>query len=384
MPHKSQMYTIIMFTMSRQSEWNSGIRNRNYFILQELLKRDDIARILAIEYLPITPKEKTKVFLERITRYHTFSMKALCKEQREKFSLCSLATTRDLIKNLSRMMNEKSAHSENEQLIVWSYFPLYIGYYNLFPKAIAVFDAVDDWSLHPAYRRHRQKIRQNYDKIEQTAKCIFTVSKDLRDRLFHKNPKVHWIPNGVDAEQFADLQSALISQSQANKKIRIGYIGTIQSRIDFDLMQKVVSLNPDKEFIFAGPIWKDAPVEKMSKFKNVIFTGRISYDNIYLYLADFSVAIIPHKQSAFTRSMNPMKMYEYLAAGLPVVSTCSIDGAEKFLYIADTASDFSLAIARAIGEDSDELKKERRLFACTNSWKSRADEMMEIITKLKT
>ena len=382
MSHKHKQYTIIMFTMSRQSEWRNGIRNRNYFILQELIKREDIAQVLAVEYLPITPKEKTKVFWERVTRYHTFSMKALCKEQKEKFFLCSLANTRDLTGNLARMMSEKLDINAHDQLIVWSYFPLYVGYYHSFPKAITVFDAVDDWSLHPAYRRHRQKIRQNYENLEQTADCIFTVSQDLRDRLFHKNPKAHWIPNGVDADRFAGLQNAPATEPQVNKKIRIGYIGTIQSRLDFDLMEKVVALNPDKEFIFVGPIWKDASVEKMSQFKNVIFTGRIAYDEIYQYLADFSVAIIPHKKTAFTNSMNPMKMYEYLVAGLPIVSTYSIDGGEKFLSVADTASDFSYAIARALNENTDELKKERRAFANLHSWKSRTDEMMEIITKL--
>ena len=138
-------------------------------------------------------------------------------------------------------------------------------------------------------------------------------------------------------------------------------------------------MNPDKEFIFIGPIWKDAQTEKLSHFNNVVFTGRVPHNNAAQYLADFSVAIVPHKQTAFTHSMNTMKVYEYLAAGLPVVSTCAMDGVEKFLMIAKTPGEFSSAIEQAMKENTQERIAERQAFARAHSWKSRVDAMMGII-----
>ncbi|EKE15361.1 MAG: hypothetical protein ACD_12C00048G0001, partial [uncultured bacterium] len=279
-----------------------------------------------------------------------------------------------------------------DNLILWSYFPVFIEYLGKLGEKLVVFDAVDNWTEHPSFSKLKERLRNNYKVIDEKADLIFTVSKELVE-LFQNKEKIHWIPNGIDAAHF-QKEAKIISRDITNiKKPIIGYIGIIQDRVDTDILEYIAKKNPDKSLVLIGQTWPiflrkfrkpTAEIQRLEKFPNVYFLGPKSYDEAPSYLQQFDLGIIPHKVDEFTRSMNPLKLYEYLACGLPVVTT-SVSGAEVFeniIYTAHHKEEFNEKISQALSEDSEELRRKRKEIIKIHSWDKRIEEMLNYIMPL--
>ncbi|MBI4359780.1 MAG: glycosyltransferase [Candidatus Jacksonbacteria bacterium] len=381
----SSSYRILMFSMSSYEEWKQGTRNRNYYILHELLKRPEIKKVIMVEYLPIQWRKKLRALWFVLLGIYKSNYQVIAKDYGGilysvdgKLKVYTSYRMGGLLSRLRRFTDTPLETGEKQ--IIWSYFPLYTGYlYNL-RKNMFVFDAVDDWRAHPAYHKYIKLLAKNYDDIAKKADYIFTVSQHLKQHLFSDNKNARWIPNGVDVENFAEAPS---QTKKTGKKIIVGYVGTIQSRVDFELVCFLAERHPDKQFVFVGPVWKDAEAHRISNCGNVILTGPVPHDELKHYLTTFDAAIIPHKVNPLTISMNPMKFYEYLAFGLPVVSTQKIVDDERLLYHAKNREEFSEHISRAIAENTPEFEDYRMAYASNNSWKNKVDEMMRVIKEMK-
>ena len=164
----------------------------------------------------------------------------------------------------------------------------------------------------------------------------------------------------------------------------IGYFGTVETRVDIDLIVKIAKQHKDKEIVICGPVWpvvKHEMHKKTKGLKNIHFTGRIKYEEAPSYINKFDVAIIPHKVTDFVKTMNPMKMYEYLACGKPVVSTpgAGIEMFKEHIYIEKDPQKFVDSISKAIETDSAEKQATRRNIVKKHSWQNRADKMTELL-----
>jgi len=132
----------------------------------------------------------------------------------------------------------------------------------------------------------------------------------------------------------------------------------------------------------AGPVWKKAKTDRLKKMPNVHFLGPISYHDLPELYNYFDIGIIPHQITKFTKSMNPLKMYEYLACGLPVVTTpvAGTDQFRKFIKVAETRTDFIAALKHYLADPGDQVEKEKRRQAVRgHSWQNRLDRMFKII-----
>lgn len=197
-----------------------------------------------------------------------------------------------------------------------------------------VFDAIDNWLKHPQMP-NTAEIKESYDFANKNAQLITTVSKDLT-KLFSENTNVHWIPNGVDIEHFKTAVNTLGS----NKRITVGYVGKIQDRLDYNLLEQCLRKCKKMNFLFIGPVLSgEKEIKKLKKrYTNINFVGDIKYEVLPDKMKQIDIAIIPHKVDSFTQSMNPLKLYEYLAAGKPVVTTdvAGVRNISKYVYICDT------------------------------------------------
>ena len=280
----------------------------------------------------------------------------------------------------------------NGNLVVWSYNPLYTGFFRAFGQRLDVFDTVDNWMTHSSHKHHKELLATNYKKISHEADVIFTVSENLVDfyKTFHRVKDVFHIPNGVDLDIFqkTTLEAKF---SEAFKKIphpRLGYLGSItQDRVDIDLIAYIAKNNPDKSVVLAGPVWKGLRHEVQRKLlwcHNVSMLGRIPYQQTPAVMDQFDVCLNPHQFSNFIRYTDPMKIYEYLALGKPVVSSAN-EGLEKYqdlIYLCSTRRDFHDKIKLALHEDDPHrLCSMRMQWASQNSYQSRVDQMIEIIFK---
>jgi len=389
-----------MFNMGTFFDWDHGIVNRNWNIMNALAKEDRIDKIVGVDFLPIGWKKAAAHYLKNIL-FEIKSAKIIygdlmsaCYQRTDKIfaytTVESVYSMKKVAKELRRV--EKILNLKN--IVFWSYNPMFVEFIDKLNEKIFVFDTVDNWAEHPGYTKMMRKSRllKNYQTIAEKADLIFTVSEELKDfyKQMNRTKDVHWIPNGVDYDHFNDPEKINRDNelSEFDKPI-IGYLGTIEDRIDFDLLTKIARAHRGKELVLCGPVWPVVEKElnkKIKDLKNVHLLGRIKFDDAPSYVNKFDVAIIPHKTNAFVNTMNPMKMYDYLACGKPIVATkgAGIEMFKDHIYITNDSDKFVDHIDQALKEDSPEKQTARRNAVREHSWKARADKMTELLfEKLK-
>ncbi|MFA5050613.1 MAG: glycosyltransferase [Patescibacteria group bacterium] len=412
---------IVMFNMSSFSEWEGGIVNRNYHIFNKLSQDENVKRIIAVDFLPFTFRRAVRNYLENIIRgpkgkiiwrdltsvlrkikstsgaeIYVFSTidSIFTRPNFLKKNLGGFSSHQIVIKKLNKILIKINKNqSEKTKRVIWSYFPMFIDYFNKIPADLTVFDAVDNWIEHPSFARYKKLLEKNYKIIAQKSDLIFTVADNLVE--FFKNlgrkKDVYWIANGVEPKHFAKEQSVLKNDPilMIPRPI-IGYIGTIQNRVDFNLLEYLAQQNPDKSFVLIGPLWPvflrklrrpTTEIKKLKKYKNIHLLGRRPYDLTPAYIKFFDVAINPHKLDEFIKYTDSLKVLEYLACGMPVVTTPP-SGVEKFshlLYIAADYQDFNKNIETALAENQPELKEKRLKRIIEEDWDNKLLEMMNIL-----
>lgn len=402
---------IVMFNMSAYTDWQHGIANRNMHILHTLLNDERVRKIVAVDYLPFTFKRTIRQWLQNvlggpsgqvISRSLFYKLTALSNFEidRTGYTFTKTNTTAASIQHklfvfssvqswrheteLYRRLNLELRRLNLKNIILWSYLPTFVGYFGVLGERLSVFDAVDNWLEHSAYIKIRDRLRVNYQTIRSQADLIFTTSQDLV-KFFDRPDSCFYIPNGVDYERLVAAPRLTGRDIASLPRPIIGYIGTIQEdRVDVDLINYLARVNPQKSFVLIGGIWPGIRPQieaKLRTLPNVYFLGRKSFLETPQYLREFDVAIIPHLQNEFNRHTNPMKLYEYLAAGKPVVATPGA-GLEEFrdlIYLAAKPEDFNQALIRALSENNEELSRLRRQRAERESWHTRVNLMLEKI-----
>jgi len=160
----------------------------------------------------------------------------------------------------------------------------------------------------------------------------------------------------------------------------IGYFGAIEEWLDLDLIRKIALAFPDSEIHLIGQDIISASCE-LRDLPSVRFLGEQPYQNLPYYLSTFSVCIIPFKISHLTLATDPVKLYEYLASGKPVVSTNlpELAEAKDLICISDNHEDFIENITSCLIDRDDIIRKRRIEFSMKNTWKDRSESIIRII-----
>lgn len=381
-------FDVIMFNMSNYSEWDEGVSNRNYHVLQELLTRPEIGKILAVDYLPLTFKRALRIFKEDlvlniaggqvIKRGLFFKLTKVS----EKLYVYTDTSFWWQPKNVLKNIKKAAINLHFGDFVVWSFFPFVGPYLKNLGQKLTVFEAVDNWLLHSSYTKQKNKLTAAYKIVKDEADLIFVVSENLLN-FFEDQPNVYWIPNGVDIKHYTK-KFPLINRDIADlKKPIIGYIGVIQEKVDLDLVEYLAQKNQDKSIVLVGPVWneQDTSRQKLEKYTNIYFLGYKKYSEAPMYIQQFDIGIIPHKQTGFASSTNPMKTYEYLACGLPVVASQNIgtENTKDMIAVAQNKEDFNLKIDELLKNNSAEDKLKRQEFVRRFSWHNTVNKMLDLI-----
>jgi glycosyltransferase involved in cell wall biosynthesis len=168
------------------------------------------------------------------------------------------------------------------------------------------------------------------------------------------------------------------------KKI-IGYTGSIEYRMDFRLVRKIAEYHQDKILFLIGPGYGEEYLKiKSEKMPNIIFAGERQINELPNYLQYFDCVIIPFKKNTLTKSIYPLKINEYLAAGKPVITTNFSEDIFSFrdvAYIVNDENEFLQAVDTAIEENNTDKKFDRIRIAEQNSWKVRVDQFWDILSR---
>lgn len=379
-----------MFNMSSFSEWEEGVSNRNFHVLQQLLQNDNVGKILAVDYLPLNFKRALRNYKENIFLH---LKRGEVIKQRPTYKLTKVSDKLYVYSDVSFFWRPKFTLANIKKIalelnfsdiVAWSFFPFAALYWQSLGQKLTVFEAVDNWLNHSSYEKYKDQLKEAYHLIENQADLIFTVSPNLVN-FFGDQPNVYWIPNGVDVKHY-NQKFTLINRDIADiSKPIIGYIGVIQDRVDLKLLEYLAKENPSKSIVLVGPVWneQDEAKKSLDAYENVYFLGYKAYQEAPMYIQQFDIGMIPHTKAEFSSSTNPMKMYEYLACGKPVVATqdAGTENVENMIAIAGSYSEFNNQINELLKNDSKELQQQRQDYVKKYSWISTVDKMMDLVTK---
>ena len=383
-------FDVIMFNMSGYSEWEEGVSNRNYHVLQQLLHNEQVGKILAVDYLPLNFKRALRNYKENIALNlktgKVVKRKLTSKVTKVSDKLYVYSDVNFWIRPNNTLNNIKKVALDLNfgDVVVWSFFPFVAPYLNTLGQKLTVFEAVDNWLNHSSYHKYKTRLTEAYNIIKDQADLIFTVSQNLV-HFFDDQPNVYWIPNGVDLKHYTQ-KFFLFNRDIADiPKPIIGYIGVIQNRVDLDLIRDLAKANPKKSIVLVGPVWseQDETKKSLDHLDNVYFLGYKSYKEAPMYIQQFDIGIIPHQAAEFSASTNPMKMYEYLACGKPVVATknSGTDNLQDMVAVANSHEDFDKKINDLLDSDDQAKQEERKEFVKKHSWMNTVNKMTDLINK---
>jgi glycosyltransferase involved in cell wall biosynthesis len=241
------------------------------------------------------------------------------------------------------------------------------------PGARLVYDAIDHLGVFPqSEKRLRGREREALARAER----VFAVSRGLQAEIAATRPDAIYLPNGVDASVFARTRG--VPPGPADRPVAV-YVGALARWFDFALLAAVARANPGWDFRLYGEALDGAWERSGSgRLPNVAFLGARANTEVPRLLAGANVAIIPFRVSPETAYVSPIKLYEYFAAGRPVVST-PMPEAEAFpeVRIAADAGAWPAALAAALAASRDPLFVRRlRAIARANDWSARGREAL--------
>lgn len=252
-------------------------------------------------------------------------------------------------------------------------------------ESATIYDITDDWTEFTQSKSLTRLIRQQDLELCRRADAVIVCSQKLYDLKRNLAQHLYLIPNGVDAQHYSKvLQGTNSSPDIASRwpKPVLGYTGTIHpDRVDMNLVEAVARKMPHASIVLVGPVLLATQyVSRFKSLKNVFFTGPVPYSRLPDYMSAFDVCITPHCMTPFTESLNPIKLWEYLASGKPVVSTnvAGFRDYPRLVNLADDADSFVAAVQNALHEDP-ALQEERRAEARQHSWESRVDAVEAVI-----
>lgn len=223
-------------------------------------------------------------------------------------------------------------------------------------------------------------------KILEQSDLVICTSKQLYKEKSIHNKNTYFIPNAADLDHCSsalDDDLSIHSSLSGIKKPIIGYFGNIERRIDFNLLQNVALQNPEKNFVFVGPVDNNYVPPNFRKLSNVFFLGTVTYMDMPAVLKGFDVSIIPFKKDEVSATIFPLKLFEYLGAGRPVVSTDFnsdlVDYTDDTVIYCQNDLEFSQALDISLKLDLPEHKKRRLLVASENTWDKRLSELSGLI-----
>lgn len=241
-----------------------------------------------------------------------------------------------------------------------------------------VYRAADD---HAAFAASPRSLRAVEEAVVRRADAVFAASHAVYERLRRVRPEgVYHLPNGVDLARLEARQPPPPEYARLRHPIAV-YVGAIHYWFDLALLAQVARRRDDVSFVLVGQA--HVPLAPLVGLRNVHFLGTCPPEGLPAYLQHADVGLIPFIRSPLTDSVNPLKMYEYLACGLPVVSAdmAEVRAMEAPVHLVRDVAGFCAALEAALSA-SDADREVYRTYAARHTWQARYAQVDAVIDRL--
>lgn len=269
--------------------------------------------------------------------------------------------------------------------LIWTYHPFMLDAIAKLKHGSLLYHCVDDLAAVPGVDAH--SFLQAEAALCNSADVVFATTKTLQDRCSKLNTNTHYLSNVVDFNHFGRAleNGDLPPEVESIPKPRLVYHGVLSDfKIDFSLLYDCARLKPDWHWVLIGDQREGQEsllLERLVSLANVHLLGYRRYTCLPDYLRGMQVGLLPTLVNKYTQSMFPMKFYEYLAAGLPVVST-PLDFAGVSLSTRLEIGGNPLEFVQAIQSQLEQGRLnpiDARAAVGANTWSDRMDAMMKLL-----
>jgi glycosyltransferase involved in cell wall biosynthesis len=241
-----------------------------------------------------------------------------------------------------------------------------------------------------------EQLARNEAELTKRSDVVFTICDELATHCRQWNSNVHVFPYGVNLKAFPMQHSDLNQLADSNQGFSweipsprnghkvIGYVGGWHRHVSVDMLIAMVRARPKWSWVFVGS--SEVSLKDFVDLPNVFILGQRPHRELARYIRSFDVCIVPYRRSAYTETVVPSKINEYLAMGKPVVSTnlppvCDFNNRHQVIITTEEHSDeFLRGIDQALSlGDDQELIARRRAVARQADWDSRLESMSELI-----
>lgn len=262
---------------------------------------------------------------------------------------------------------------KSEDTTVITYLPQYANAVSKIRNELGLrvfYDCVDEMV---GFESSKKVVIDEQNMISQCEGVIVT-SRTLYVHKHRENENCILVPNGVTYENFLEPRTKPTEHQLLNGPI-IGYVGAIAHWFDQELVAKIAEQNKNWNIVLVGTVYTD--VSLLERYSNIYLLGRREYEEVPAYMQHFDVGIIPFKMTDLIVNCNPIKYYEYISAGLPVVSVPMPELMEEpYVRLAASHEQFSSAINELLNGPKTKVDI---AFLESNSWSQRTQQIIEFI-----
>ena len=291
----------------------------------------------------------------------------------------------EVVQEIARLLENLREREGIRDPVLWHYTPMYGPVTEGIRPSALIYDCMDELA---AFRFAPPKLLRREEDLLRRADLVFTGGRSLYEAKRDRHPRTYLFPSSVDVEHWKQARDSLPEPADLDgiPHPRLGYVGVVDERMDIELLAEAAAARPDWQWLLLGPVVK-IDSATLPQFPNVHALGMKRYEELPGYLAHWDVALMPFALNESTRFISPTKTPEYLAAGLPVVSTPIRDvvrsyGEPGLVEIADGAEEFVQACERALRDRNKIRQKEADALLDTMSWDATWRQMDQLIREV--
>jgi GT2 family glycosyltransferase len=242
-----------------------------------------------------------------------------------------------------------------------------------------VYDCMDEWENFPGIKAPLLEMEKS---LVESCDLLVVTAQKLYDKWLPYRRQMVLARNAADYDFYQESCQPNDLLEGVNHPI-VGYYGAIADWFDVDLLVEVAQNRPQYTFVLVGGVF-DVDVSRLRNLPNVRMPGQQSYETMPQYLYHFDACVIPFKINPITEATDPVKLYEYLSGGRPVVSVKlpELEPYSDHLYLAENAADFANKLDEAVSESDPRLVEGRKSLAKQHDWKARYEQIESAVAEI--
>jgi glycosyltransferase involved in cell wall biosynthesis len=268
--------------------------------------------------------------------------------------------------------------------VLWIYLPTAVELTGKLDERFVLYHCIDEfetiaWGRHSVIAAQEQRMLGNADLTVTCSEQVFSSKQPFAKEIIN-------VPNGVDFDHYF---TARRKQTLVAPELRaldgatvVGFSGVLDDRLDTELILRAAERYPGFHFVLVGPARKAFP--QLQGRNNIHLLGNRPVESLPSYIKGFDVCLVPYVLNEFVRNISPTKLYEYLAAGKPVVAPAirALDDLEDLVYVGKDSDEMINLIGIAARDDNEETITLRTDLARRNTWQKRVDVISDKVLSM--